>query len=974
MLFENSQRFSVLSAWALSFGCAVGWGAFVMPATTLLPIAGPLGTVIALVLGAVLMGMIAYNFHIMMNRIPGNGSVFSFTKQLFGYDHSFLCTWATALAYLAVLWANMSAFVLIIRFLFGPVLQKGFNYTVMGYQVWAGELFSTLAIILLFGFISCRNTNVLRRVNTVLALIFFAGVVALFAIIACKGGIDFSNMGPAFATTGAAKDHSHFMQIVNVLVLAPWAFVGFGVVSFASSTYDFKPKYSFGIMVAALAAGAIVYALVALLSVSANPAGTGNWENYFANLQNFKGIDAVPAFHAVFNTLGNGGLVVLAITIFAAISTSLLGLYRSLGRMFLSLAEDSVVPSWFGHINRHGATNYGIIYVMILSCVIPFFGRTAIGWIVDITSISASIIYLYVSAGIVKMACCETGKRKTLMNFTGILGVVISTFFFFFPLTPTLWNMSTIATESFMILMAWSFVGFIVYRAVFMRDQENRFGKSSIMWVTMLFILMFSAVMWERQVTNDETEEVIAHITEFHTGLHEKMHVPMTDGQVVQEKDFMEEQMDLVRDSQLKNNLVETLFIVLCIFIVVNIYRTQKEREQKLDHEKHIAEESNRAKTIFLSNMSHDLRTPMNAIIGYTNLARKPEATHEQIQKYLTKIDSSNMYLMALINDMLEMSRIEIGKMELEERPTDLRKMMDEIRDMFEAQMVGKNITFTVNCDGIDHPEVLCDRNRMNRVILNLVSNSFKFTSEGGLVSVTLAEKPCAEEGKAAFEIRVKDDGIGISPEFADRVFDAFERERVSTISGVQGTGLGLAIAKSVVTLMGGTITFDSTVGKGTEFFVNVDLKTATGMNVPEDGKRNASIAAKADFTNMRLLLVEDMEVNRELAKIILESLGFKVEMAVNGKEAVEMVEKNPAGYYNGVIMDIQMPIMDGCEASRQIRALPDQKKAEVPIIAMTANAFGDDLKKSKDAGMNAHLAKPIDVGMLTETLAEWLR
>ena len=202
--------------------------------------------------------------------------------------------------------------------------------------------------------------------------------------------------------------------------------------------------------------------------------------------------------------------------------------------------------------------------------------------------------------------------------------------------------------------------------------------------------------------------------------------------------------------------MVETLFIILCIFIVVNIYRTQQQREQKLDHEKHIAEESNRAKTIFLSNMSHDLRTPMNAIIGYTNLARKPEATPEQIQKYLTKIDSSNMYLMALINDMLEMSRIEIGKMELEERPTDLRKMMDEIRDMFEAQMVGKNIAFAVKYDGLRNPVVLCDRNRMNRVILNLVSNAFKFTSEGGHVSVTLAEKECIEEGKAAFEIRVK--------------------------------------------------------------------------------------------------------------------------------------------------------------------------------------------------------------------------
>lgn len=974
MLSEKHKRLPVLSAWALSFGCAVGWGAFVMPATTLLPIAGPLGTVIALVLGAVLMGVVAYNFHIMMNRIPGTGSVFSFTKQLFGYDHSFLCTWATALAYLAVLWANMSAFVLFIRFLFGPVLQRGFSYTIMGYEVWAGELFTTLAIILLFGFISCRNTNVLRLVNTVLALIFFGGVVGLFAIIACKGGIDFSDMGPAFATAGVAKDHSPLMQIVNVLVLAPWAFVGFGVVSFASSTYDFKPKYGFAIMVAALATGAIVYALIALLSVSANPAGSGNWETYFANLQNFKGIDAVPVFHAVFRTLGNGGLIVLAITITAAISTSLLGLYRTIGRMFLSLAEDSVMPSWFGHINRHGATNYGIIYVMLFSCIIPFFGRTAIGWIVDITSISASIIYLYVSAGIVKIARSETGRQKTVLNFTGILGVVISAFFFFFPLTPTLWNMNTIATESFMILMAWSIVGFVVYRAVFMCDQENRFGKSAIMWVTMLFILLFSAVMWERQVTNDETEDVIAHITEFHTGLHEKMHVPMTEDQIVQEKDFMEEQMDLVRDSQLKNNLVETLFIILCIFIVVNIYRTQQQREQKLDHEKHIAEESNRAKTIFLSNMSHDLRTPMNAIIGYTNLARKPEATPEQIQKYLTKIDSSNMYLMALINDMLEMSRIEIGKMELEERPTDLRKMMDEIRDMFEAQMVGKNIAFAVKYDSLRNPVVLCDRNRMNRVILNLVSNAFKFTSEGGHVSVTLAEKECIEEGKAAFEIRIKDDGIGISPEFADRVFDAFERERVSTISGVQGTGLGLAIAKNVVTLMGGTIKFESTVGEGTEFFVNVVLKTAAGTEVPESGKRNISIAAKADFTNMRLLLVEDMEVNRELAKIILESLGFKVEMAVNGKQAVEMVEKNPVGYYNGIIMDIQMPVMDGCEASRQIRALSDKKKADVPIIAMTANAFGDDLKKSKEAGMNAHLAKPIDVGMLTETLAQWVR
>ena len=395
-----------------------------------------------------------------------------------------------------------------------------------------------------------------------------------------------------------------------------------------------------------------------------------------------------------------------------------------------------------------------------------------------------------------------------------------------------------------------------------------------------------------------------------------------------------------------------------------------RERNQRLELEKSVAEEQNRAKSTFLSNMSHDIRTPMNAIIGYINLARQEEGNPPQTQDYLDKIESSSQHLLALINDVLEMSRIESGKMDLENVETDIVDSVNRIQDIFANQMRQKEIRFSVDASQVTDRYVLCDRNRVNRVMLNLLSNACKFTPEGGAIAVTFRQT--GTEGKlGAYELRVKDSGIGMSEEFAGRVFEAFERERTSTVSGIQGTGLGMAITKNIIDLMDGTIRVETAPGKGSEFIVNwkfeiADRPAASGQGAGEEA---AQPHPAPDYSKKHLLLVDDNKVNREIASLILTGVGFTLETAEDGKEAVERVAASQPGDFDAVLMDIQMPVMNGYEATRSIRGLEDPALAGIPIIAMTANAFAEDIQAAKDAGMNAHIAKPLDVQKMMETL-----
>ena len=338
---------------------------------------------------------------------------------------------------------------------------------------------------------------------------------------------------------------------------------------------------------------------------------------------------------------------------------------------------------------------------------------------------------------------------------------------------------------------------------------------------------------------------------------------------------------------------------------------------------------------------------------------------------YLGKIEASSQHLLALINDVLEMSRIENGKMELDPVPSNIVKALDEVRDMFSTQMETKGLRYTVDTSGVEHPMVLCDTNRLNRVLLNLISNAFKFTPEGGSVTVTLEETGAAEDS-VSYRLTVRDTGMGMSPEFAATVFDAYSREK--TAAGIQGTGLGMAITKSIVELMGGTIRVETEQGAGSAFLIDVAFPPAELPEEPAAAEDGAEAAEGPDFSGLRLLLAEDNEINREIATLILEEAGFVLDTAENGKEAVDKVAASRPGDYQAVLMDVQMPVMDGYEATKAIRALDDAALAGIPIIAMTANAFAEDIQAARDAGMDGHIAKPIDVGKMMQTLAEILK
>lgn len=511
------------------------------------------------------------------------------------------------------------------------------------------------------------------------------------------------------------------------------------------------------------------------------------------------------------------------------------------------------------------------------------------------------------------------------------------------------------------------------------------------------------------------------------------------------------------------------------------------------------AQHANRAKTTFLNNMSHDIRTPMNAIIGFTSLAAAHIDNKEQVKDYLTKIATSSNHLLSLINDVLNMSRIESGKVKIEEKESSLPEILHDLKTIVQADIMSKQLDFYIDTVDVVNEHVLCDKLRLNQILLNLLSNAMKFTKPGGMVSVRILQKRNAPEGYADYEFQVKDTGVGMSPEFLKHVFDPFERERTSTVSGIQGTGLGMAITKNIVDMMGGTVSVDSEVGKGTTFTVSLQFKTCSGSvkqeTIPqlrglralvadddfntcssvtkmlaaigmrpdwttsgkeavlrvklageqedkyavyiidwlmpdmngievvrriraligeetpiivltaydwsdiEEETRKAGVTAfcskpiflselkeilESPFTvknkeealqetfsfhGKEILLVENNELNQEIAVEILKEVGFDVDVANDGVVAVERMREAKPGRYELILMDIQMPVMDGYEATRQIRALENPDVAGIPIIAMTANAFDEDKKAALEAGMNGHIAKPIDVSKLLELL-----
>ena len=468
-----------------------------------------------------------------------------------------------------------------------------------------------------------------------------------------------------------------------------------------------------------------------------------------------------------------------------------------------------------------------------------------------------------------------------------------------------------------------------------------------------------------------------------------------------------------------------------------------KEALEKKNHELEIAVQqeaaANRAKRDFLFNMSHDIRTPMNAIIGYTTLAETNLTQPAKVADYLRKISTASQHLLSLINDVLDMSRIESGRVVLEQKPVHLPTLVQDVQDIIQSNVTAKGLSFAVDLAGVRDADVVADPLRLQRILLNILSNAVKFTPSGGSITLRVVEKsgasasmPASPDGRAAggvsegaggsisvgpagpgsngadesmpasldgraaggvsegaggsrsmgpagpgsngapvrygdYEFYVRDTGIGMSAEYQKHIFEQFSREETSTVSKTEGTGLGMPITKRLVEMMDGSIDLLSVQGQGTEFTVHLRLPLC-------GAPKKETPVADPEFAGMRLLVVEDNELNMEITTTVLEEAGFVVDQAINGQVALEKIATAAPGQYALVLMDIQMPVMDGYEATRRIRALPDPAKAQIPIVAMTANAFAEDRENALAAGMNEHIAKPFDIHTLLWKLAEILK
>ena len=988
---------SPLAVIALSFGYAVGWGSFVLPGTVFLPTAGPLGTIIGFLIGTAAIGVLAVNYHKVTTRIRGSGGAYGFVSKMFGYNHGFLVGWFLFLTYIAILWANATALVLLARFLFDDALQFGFHYSLVGFDVYFGEVLLCLAAIVLCGWLCILSKRFAVRLHTFFAFVLIAGVATCFvaALLRHQGGL--AAMGPAFS-----DDSPKALQILRILAMVPWAFVGFEAVVQSSSEFRFPVKRTFFLLITAILLSALTYILLALLPVLVLTDGYSSWEAYIEALPDLKGLAAMPVFSAAQKALGPLGVAVIGGSMLAGQLTALFATYIAVSRLMRAMADDGMLPEFLRKCNAEGTPVNAVLSVMIFSLPIPFLGRTVIGWPVDLSNLGASVAYGYVSAAALALLRKNRNGSRLAEKAAGFFGLGMSIVFSLLMLLPNYLSGSSLSTESYLLLVVWCFLGFILYRRVFIRDAKGKLGDSTVVWITVLIVIFFSSLMWFRLAVDNSAEIAFGELAN---------RTVTTD--------MVRESMSHVDADMLSKSVIELCILVAALAIIMNLISILHKREKDLIIEKLKAEESaNQSKSYFFSTISHDIRTPLNAIVGYSQMLQMGFKQEEEREQALQSIIVGGKALVRLIDDAIDFSKLEDGRMEFDLKPTDCAGLVSRFMDSFRAANQAQ--TVELRCRTGEMPTLMIDPKRVRQIIFNLVDNAAKFTQQGfvevrasfeknvNAVATTEAgananaEAGAKEEAGAnantetiakteadadtgTLRLEVEDTGCGISKEDLKQIASPYVRVD-SKQARHGGTGIGLAVCRKLVDAMGGELSIASEPGKGSTFTVTIpNVKVtdaapvmdeepmaglilnvnaaAANLPTPKPAGLAQTETAKAEkpagtAATKRILIVDDQKVNLMVLKAMLKKLGaFDIVMAKDGQEALGILNAAETPFAL-VLTDMWMPVMDGEGLVRAIRS--EKKLAAIPVHVVTADT--EMQGKYDKIGFDGMQLKPVTV------------
>lgn len=956
--FGRNAYLSPIAVIALSFGYAVGWGSFVLPGRMFLPNAGPVGTLIGFLIGTAAITVLAFNYHKMISSIRGSGGAYGFVAKMFGYNHGFLVGWFLFLTYVAILWANATALILLVRYLFGTVFQFGFHYTMVGFDVYFGEVLLSLAAIVFCGIVCMLGKRFAVRLHTFFVFVLILGVLICFtaALLGHKGGVE--TMGPAFS-----PGSPQWVQILRILAMVPWAFVGFEAVVQSSSEFRFPIRRFFSLMLAAILLSTLTYILLVFLPILAFPKNYSNWKEYIDALPKLEGITAMPVFSAAKTALGPLGVAVIGGAMFSALLTALFATYIAVSRLMRSMAEDDMLPVWFAKCNREGNPVNAILFVMCISLPIPFLGRTVIGWPVDLSNLGAAIAYGYTSASVLALLKKEKNGGRLMEKASGIFGLIMSILFCLLTLVPNYLSGSSLSTESYLLLAIWCFVGFVLYRHDFIQNSQNRFEHSTIVWSAVLIVIFFSSLMWFRLAVCDSAEYSFGELV----------------GKTVT-VEIIQRSISHVNADMLVKSIIEFGILIASLAIILNLISILHLREDNLIKEKLKAEESaSKSKSYFFSTISHDIRTPLNAIIGYSQMLKMGFRKDEDREQALDSIISGGKSLIRLIDDAIDFAKIEDGRMEFELKPTDCGKLISNLTDSFRSAKQNQSIEF--RCRSSEMPILMLDRKCIRQILRNLLDNAAKFTKQG--FAELRASFIRNDDDTGTLRLDVEDTGCGIGKTDLERITTPYVQVDAKHARH-GGTGIGLAVCYKLANAMGGELSIVSELGKGSTFtviFHNVKVTDAvpvedeeTDANPVFTGKKTSlpeTAAAKVQNPSetaapKRVLIVDDQKVNLMVLKTMLKKLGsFEVVMAENGKKALVVLASAEIPF-DLVLTDMWMPEMDGEGLVRAIRA--DEKLAGLPVHVVTADT--EMQAKYAEIGFDGILLKPVTAEKLGKIIA----